>query len=48
MGKNRRRTAQAPKRYTRLGASKVTQGMNTGGYIGGRDARVSQPVNGDE
>lgn len=47
MGKNRR-TAQAPKRYTRLGVSRVEQGVAKGTYIGGRAARVLTPVNTDE
>ena len=48
MGKNSRRRVQSPKRYTRLGVSKVTQGVNTGTYIGGHDSRVRTHVSIDE
>lgn len=47
MGKSRR-TVQKPKRYTRLGESRVAQGVSQGTYIGGQDARVRTPVNTDE
>lgn len=50
MGRNRnqRNTPQRRKAYTRLGESRVQRGVETGTYVGGLDARVSQPVNGDE
>lgn len=51
MGRNRNQRNSTPQRrktYTRLGASRVQQGVNTGTYIGGLDARVSTPVNTDE
>jgi hypothetical protein len=42
MGKSRRSsTVQKPKQYTRLGESRVSQGVAKGTYIGGRDARVA-------
>jgi len=50
MGRNRNQQSRPQRRktYTRLGASRVQQGVATGTYIGGLDARVSTPVNGDE
>jgi hypothetical protein len=50
MGRNRnqQRQPQRRKTYTRLGASRVQRGVDTGTYIGGLDARISTPVNTDE
>lgn len=39
---------QARKRYTRLGESRVRQGVERGTYVGGRDARVQVAVETDE
>jgi hypothetical protein len=46
MGKRVRRP-QARKTYTRLGARKVTQGLNTGTYQGGFEARVQTRLSED-
>lgn len=50
MGRNTRRsgTPQRRKKFTRLGESRVSQGVENGTYVGGLDSRVQQPVNSDE
>lgn len=51
MGRNTRKATSTPQRrkqYTRLGESRVSQGVERGTYIGGLDSRVQQPVQDDE